>query len=364
MTVPHVLRRFTFLGWTLQAALDLPAANEARTRQVAELWCGVGSIWRYAAAMGYEAIGYDKARLPGVTDSEGPLCEDITMPSGFKNAILVVLSLVPGGLLWQGIDCSTMGWVNTNNTCRTKSNPHGNLRYRPVRVGNAQATAAAFLYALACLRSVLCVTENPCNTFLFKLNPWKLVASVYSLTFALACRCAFDTAPYGKRFLKRYRLAGGPWVTALARKCECPCRKHKKTTYSYWKNGKKKITGLKCLKKTGAYPPAFGKWVIRKWAQAKSVPKHQADTSIKKTQCWILKGEDTSIKQSLRQPSITIKQPQLQQPQVAIAQPQLTIQQPRLLSSGLCSCRLSSCSSQVAIAKPQIVQPQLKGTQL
>ena len=83
MAVPHVLRSFTFLGWTLQAALDLPAANEARRRQVAELWCGVGSIWRAGAEMGYEAIGYDKARLPGVTDSEGPLCEDITTPSGF-----------------------------------------------------------------------------------------------------------------------------------------------------------------------------------------------------------------------------------------------------------------------------------------
>ena len=70
MTVPHVLRSFAFLGWTLQAALDLPAANEARRRQVAELWCGIGSIWRAGAEMGYEAIGYDKARLPGVTDSE------------------------------------------------------------------------------------------------------------------------------------------------------------------------------------------------------------------------------------------------------------------------------------------------------
>ena len=230
MAVPHVLHSLAFLGWTLQAALDLPAANKPRRRQVAELWCGVGSIWRAGARRGYEAIGYDKARIPGVTDSPGPLSEDITTPSGFLNAIHVVLSLVPGGLLWQGTDCSSMGWVNRNNTGRTKSNPHGNLRYRPVRVGNAQATAAAFLYALACLRSVLCVTENPCNTFLFKLDPWKLVASAFSLTFALACRCAFDTAPYGKRFLKRYRLAGGPWVPALERKCRCPCCKHKKTT--------------------------------------------------------------------------------------------------------------------------------------
>ena len=153
-------------------------------------------------------------------------------------------------------------------------------------------------------------------------------------------------------------------MTVLARKCKCPCGKHRQTTYFYWKNGKKKITGLKCLKKTGAYPKAFGKWVLGKWAQAKSVPKHQADISLKKTHCWILKGEDTSIKQSLRQPSITIKQPQLQQPQVAIAQPQLTIQQPQLRSSGSSSCRLSSCCSQVAIAKLHIVQPKLQWPQL
>ena len=112
MAVPHVLHSLAFLGWTLQAALDLPAANKPRRRQVAELWCGVGSIWRAGARRGYEAIGYDKARIPGVTDSAGPLSEDITTPSGFLNAIHVVLSLVPGGLLWQGTDCSSMGWVN------------------------------------------------------------------------------------------------------------------------------------------------------------------------------------------------------------------------------------------------------------
>ena len=209
MVVPSALTGLVFLGWTLQAVLELPAAEEPRSCQVAELWCGVGSIWRTAAEKGHNAIGYDKARIPGVTDSAGPLCEDITMPSGFLNAILVVLSLVPGGLLWQGTDCSSMGWVNRKKTGRSESNPHGNLSYPPVLLGNAQATAAAFLYALACLRSVRCITENPCTTFLFKLDPWKLVASVFPLTFTCACRCAFDTAPYGKRFLKRYKLAGG-----------------------------------------------------------------------------------------------------------------------------------------------------------
>ena len=90
------------MGLSLEAVLKHPAADKQRSCQVAELWCGVGSVWRTAAAEGYNAIGYDMARIPGMTDVEGLQCEDITTPLGFLNSILVVLSIVPGGLLWQG----------------------------------------------------------------------------------------------------------------------------------------------------------------------------------------------------------------------------------------------------------------------
>ena len=102
MSVPRYLKSLTCMGWTLEAVLKHPAADKQRSCQVAELWCGVGSVWRTAAAEGYNAIGYDMARIPGMTDVEGLQCEDITTPLGFLNSILVVLSIVPGGLLWQG----------------------------------------------------------------------------------------------------------------------------------------------------------------------------------------------------------------------------------------------------------------------
>ena len=327
MLVPQLLKSLTYLGWTLEAVLNHPVANNPRNRQVAELWCGVGSICRAGADEGYVTIGYDKARISGVTDTAGSRCEDITKPSGFFNAILVVLSLVSGGLLWQGTDCSSMGWMNRNNTGRSESNPHGNLNYPPVQIGNAQATAAAFLYALACLRSVHCITENPCNSYLWKLDPWKLVDSVFPLTFAYACRCAFDTAPYGERILKRYKLAGGPWVTALRRNCRCPGRLHRKTTFRCWKGGRLKITGnMHTLKKSGVYPRALGKWVIKKWVQ---MSKKQASPKVSISrqsfgQQKARKGKQPEV--LIQQPELQLNQPQLNQPQLKQMQQGRTIE--------------------------------------
>ena len=204
----------------------------------------------------------------------------------------------------------------------------GNLNCRPVQLGNAQATAAAFLYDLACLRSVLCVTENPCNTFLFKLDSWKLVASVFPLAFACACRYAFDKRPYDKRFLKRYKLAGGAWVSTLERKCRCPGCLHAKLCSAVCIMGRLRVTGNQpTLKKSGVYPRAFGKWIIKKWAATLT-----AQSSPKATTC--------------KQPEVLIKQPLLNQMQQARkgAQPEVPIKQPQLnLLQQVCQSLAEDC---------------------
>ena len=126
------------------------------------------------------------------------------------------------------------------------------------------------------------------------------------MTFAHACRCAFDPRPYGKRFLKRYKLAGGAWVRTLERKCSCPGCLHAKLCSAVWNMGRLRVTGNRpTLKKSGVYPRAFGKWIIKKWAAtltAQSSPKEPLLNQMQQAR----KGA---------QPEVSIKQPQLNQMQ-------------------------------------------------
>ena len=267
--VPLGLQGLCILGWTLQGVLDHSAAAGTRSLHVGELWAGVGAVAGAGAVAGFSSQAFDKNRVPGVTDVDGPSSEDVLVPSGFWNALTCVLSIVEGGLLMMAPCCKSMGFMNRKNTCRTSENPEGNLMCAAVQDGNAQAKVAAFLFALACLRGIKCVVENPVGSVLFSLPVWELIAAHFDLRSSLVARCRFDRKPMGKRYLKLYRMVGLQWSCHLSAACQCRGRGHRRTTQEKWVNGKKHVTGLKKqLKESGAYTPALGKWIVNKWLEA------------------------------------------------------------------------------------------------
>ena len=86
----------------------------------------------------------------------------------------------------------------------------------------------------------------------------------------VAHRCYFDTNPFGKRYLKEYKLwATGVWVLDLGMKCRCPDKVHKPTVE---RNGAA-VTGKSAdLKATQTYPNKFGIAIVKAWEAGRFDP--------------------------------------------------------------------------------------------
>ena len=63
--------------------------------------------------------------------------------------------------MWMGPARSSFAFMNSSRCKRALENPMGDVDYKPVAEGNMHASVAAFLYALACLRGILPIVENP-----------------------------------------------------------------------------------------------------------------------------------------------------------------------------------------------------------
>ena len=269
--IPQLLRAVCVFGLTLEDALKLPEAVGAREVDVVELWCGVGSIVAAASAATYVVRKFDKFRVPEVTDQEGPASEDLLSSWGFLSAVRCVLAIRTGGLLWMAPVCSSFVFMNSSKCKRKVGNWMGDMNYKPVAEGNLHATVAAFLYALAHLRGVLPVIENPAGSVIFHYPMLELVLSCWSGAKAICCRCAFATERMGKRWKKAYKLVGDAWVTHLAAPCRCPSGLHCSLVHRVLRNGAYKTTGRKdLLRASAAYPTKMGKFVVQQWMRHSS----------------------------------------------------------------------------------------------
>ena len=112
--VPQLLQALCVFGLTLEDALKLPEADGPRTKDVVELWCGVGAIVAAASAAGYVVQKLDKYRVPGVTDKDGPASEDLLTWFGFMSTVHCVLAIRIGGLLWMAPVCSSFVFMSSS----------------------------------------------------------------------------------------------------------------------------------------------------------------------------------------------------------------------------------------------------------
>ena len=190
-----------------------------------ELWCGVGSIAKAAQCAGYANFAMDRGRIPGVTDAggESDATEDILTKSGFVKALKAVLQIKDGGLLWMAPVCSSFVFLNSANCKRSVAWPQGNTAYAPVQEGNRMALMAGFLYAVAMLRGVHPVIEQPEGSIMFRYKPLAEVLQCFHYCVATCARCHFQAdAAVGQRFLKLFKFEGELWVKSLRQKCTGP----------------------------------------------------------------------------------------------------------------------------------------------
>ena len=303
MLVPDALQHLCVFGLTLNAALSWPEARGQRTVDVVELWCGVGSIAAAAAAAGYVVCKFDKFRVPGVSDVAGALSEDLLSSCGFKSAVRCVLSMREGALLWMGPVCSSFVFMNSSRCKRTLDNPLGDVDYKPVAEGNLHASVAAFLYALACLRSILPIVENPVGSLIFRFPALQLVTAFFSAGGAVCCRCAFASERVGKRFKKAYKLVGHAWVRRLCAPCKCKGGLHCPLVHRIVRHGKVHTCGRKeLLRQSAAYPPRMGKFVLRMW-QKHGCSSSTSSSAAENMGCKHPVDHQTSKKRSERPPA-------------------------------------------------------------
>ena len=266
-----------FGKYTVAGVLD-GAAQQAGNRDldVVELWSGVGSVVAAAEGLGYRAHGFDMFRIPGLTDVPGPMCEDITLETGFVKATSHVLRLRPAGLLGMAPVCSSFVFPNSSNTRRTRTRWQGDEEYPPVQRGNLMAQEAAFLMCVALARDVHFFIENPAGSTMFSYLQSSL-ALFPGLKYCISNRCAYSTELMGQRFWKPYKfVTSGPWLDLA--KCACPGMLHTKLMDT---DERGRHTGnLQALQASASYPPALGQALVQAWVAAGPVASHSlTDTS-------------------------------------------------------------------------------------
>ncbi len=237
-------------------------AHSPRNLECVEIFAGVGAVAAAASELDLRAATYDKYRIPGSTEAT----EDITTRQGFRTAIGLVMRLVPATLLWLAPVCSTWGFMNSSRCKRSSSNGYeGDTSYAPVVEGNAMVEASVFLMLLAVCRGVRAAMENPVDSDMFRYHIVVKVEAALAMTSAIAYRCAYSSAPYGKRYKKGYRfIATGRWIRGVAARCKCPGGVHLAlVTRRRGLDGKTCTTGIKKrLKESGAYPLSLGRKII------------------------------------------------------------------------------------------------------
>lgn len=146
----------------------------------------------------------------------------------------------------------------------------------PARVPQKLKTVVStFPYLCGC-PGRLCeiAVENPAGSMIWRWPPMEAALEECTLDHqAVAHRCAWDKARYGKRLWKQYKFRStGSWIGKTNRKCNCWSKKHTNlTSTAIDKFGKKSVTGIgTALRRSSAYPRALGKLIIHAWKKAQT----------------------------------------------------------------------------------------------
>ena len=289
------LDSLSFHGFTVKNILTNPRLlSLPRSIKVAEIFSGVGSIYRAAKKKNLEAVEYDKMRTTAAGSTSGK-SEDFLTKEGFAHACEILMMMEEGGLFWIAPWCGPWMFLNTKNTKRKKSNNYwGNETYGPVRDSNNMMFGVLILLQVAALRNVEAGMENPAKSFVWHWPPLVAVIEKLGLSSVKTLRCGFDKTKQ-PRIWKKYRLeATGSWIQKLLKKCPCSSKEHLRTSTTTWVNGKKKCTGIKKrLQESGKYPPAMGTAFVSAWSKYSPAKEKAKKEKKKKRKATVPKKKKT-----------------------------------------------------------------------
>ena len=180
------------------------------------------------------------------------------------------MRLRAGGLLWMAPVCSSFVFANSVKCLRQAPDFEGDIEYGPVRGGNLMAQVSVFFMLLAAKREIYAGMENPAGSTIFSFKPVQEILETLQVVYQTTDSCAFSPLPFGKRSLKRFKVAGsGAWIQGISRKCCCPTQEGGGTHVELMTTGPDgRVSGTPALKLSQAYSKAFGTRIIRVWEDA------------------------------------------------------------------------------------------------
>ena len=98
---------------------------------------------------------------------------------------------------------------------------------------------------------------------IFRYEPVAQVVRELNAVTALTDACPFSDKKFGKRYLKKFKIAStGAWIHRMAKQCRCPGKKH---VALMKRSADGRVSGTSDLKVSQAYPPKFGDAVVHAW---------------------------------------------------------------------------------------------------
>lgn len=154
-----VLRTLRFRQSRLQQRSD----NSPGLTHLIEFWAGVGNLTKEHVRLGLTCRRFDMAYSS---------LHDCTTGPGLRLWIEELTRMAPGGLIWNGTQCSSFVMLSRSKSKRREENGYyGDESRLFVRKGNEQMKVLSLIIAIAALVGVDWVVEQPTSSVLPVMQP-------------------------------------------------------------------------------------------------------------------------------------------------------------------------------------------------
>jgi hypothetical protein len=222
-----------------------------------EMLAGTKQVYKAFSMMGKKAAWMDI--------SDHPQIHDLSSVVGFFFSLKVCLRLMPNGLCFAGLPCSSFVYMNSSRTKRTIKRALGDLSVRVVKEGNVLAYRVLLLTLVVMRRGVHYMIEQPGSS---------------KLPYLPGYDCLPDLGQFGQDVVRWWMgLYGGfcpkpslsigsvPWLYNIKHKMTKE-KKSRRTWRQVVKKaksstGKVTVSATPLLKKSQAYPVRFAKKIAK-----------------------------------------------------------------------------------------------------
>ena len=123
-------------------------------------------------------------------------------------AIEMAMAIVPNGMAWFGVPCSTFVWISRGHTKRSRATPLGDELRSDVRNANRIVRRVLVILNILVRRSVFFIIEQPAGSLLWRMPGVRRIARSVQIKNIKWQRRFVWLGHYGHRIAKPAELQG------------------------------------------------------------------------------------------------------------------------------------------------------------